>query len=114
MPHSYGASFSGVGFLGATRCESTMLNAPNPAPSPIMIRIGTQPCMRSGTTACEFFLKRAAKKRVGHQPDAASKGSLHDHHPNHRMLSRTSVTYGSIAPVELSDGPARMVQPDAP
>src|SRR5262245_30774248 len=63
MPHSYGASFSGVGFFGPTRWESRMLKAPNPAPNPIMMRIGTQPCIVSGhAAACECFLKPRRKK----------------------------------------------------
>src|SRR5688572_9215866 len=45
MPHSYGASFSGVGFFGPSRRGTRTFTIPKPAPSPIMIRIGTQPCM---------------------------------------------------------------------
>ena len=41
-----GSEFSGVGLCGPMRFERMMLNAPNPAPRPIIIRIGTQPCMR--------------------------------------------------------------------
>ncbi len=48
---------------GRPACDSTMLNAPKPAPRPIMMRMGIQPCMRSvlrSARACESFLKRAA------------------------------------------------------
>src|SRR6478609_10887147 len=46
MPHSYGASFSGVGFFGPRSNESPMLKAPNPNPSPSMMRMGSHPSMR--------------------------------------------------------------------
>src|SRR5215471_1290413 len=44
MPHSYGASFSGVGFLGPRTLESTTEISANPAPSAIMMRMESQPC----------------------------------------------------------------------
>src|SRR6185295_11323544 len=45
MPHSYGASFSGVGFFLPVRFDRPMFSAPKPAPSTIMMRMGTHPCM---------------------------------------------------------------------
>src|SRR6476469_6854380 len=68
IPHSYGASFSGVGFFGASRCAPRTLTAPNPAPSPIIRRIGTQPCMRPkvGAALVNSFSRRTEKKS-GHQ-----------------------------------------------
>src|SRR5688572_16250140 len=66
MPHSYGASFSGVGFLGPRRTDSPIIVAANPQPSAIMIRTPSQPsmCTSEGTgnhdkplRACEEFPK---------------------------------------------------------
>src|SRR3989449_4059536 len=45
MPHSYGASFSGVGFLGPRTLERRMEISANPAPSAIMTRMESQPCI---------------------------------------------------------------------
>src|SRR5262245_8382355 len=48
MPHSYGADFSAVGFRGPRTLDSTTDTSANPAPSAIMRRIESQPCMRRG------------------------------------------------------------------
>src|SRR6188472_1719313 len=45
MPHSYGASFSGVGLFGPSRNERPTFKAPNPAPRINRIRMGSQPSM---------------------------------------------------------------------
>src|SRR3989442_9806023 len=45
MPHAYGASFSGVGFLGPRTLERRMEISANPAPSAIMTRMESQPCI---------------------------------------------------------------------
>src|SRR3954468_11208318 len=65
MPHSYGASFSGVGFLGATRYAPITLTAPNPAPSASMIRIGIQPCMAYNRPALVNVFSSAEPGTVG-------------------------------------------------
>src|SRR5215470_17217464 len=45
MPHSYGADFSGVGLLGPSTFDSTTDTSANPAPSAIMMRMESQPCI---------------------------------------------------------------------
>src|SRR6185295_3095573 len=45
MPHSYGASFSGVGFFGPRTLERRTEISAKPAPSAIMIRMESQPCI---------------------------------------------------------------------
>src|SRR5215207_9686014 len=78
MPHSYGASFSGVGRLGPTSLPRPILNTANPTPSPIIIRIGSQGGMLLITEgrrprltryvrshgACELFLNRSTSDAI--------------------------------------------------
>src|SRR5438128_3721217 len=45
MPHSYGASFSGVGFFGPSTPDSPIDVRANPAPRAIMIRMDSQLCI---------------------------------------------------------------------
>src|SRR5262245_6493729 len=47
MPHSYGADFSGVGFLGTKRPDMTIETSANRAPRTIIVRMENQPCMAS-------------------------------------------------------------------
>src|SRR5206468_12878245 len=45
MPHSYGASFSGVGFFGPSTPDRPIDVRANPAPRAIMIRMDSQLCI---------------------------------------------------------------------
>src|SRR5471032_434613 len=56
MPHSYGADFSGVGFFGPRTLERRTEISAKPAPSAIMMRMESQPCMVN-VWACERFPK---------------------------------------------------------
>src|SRR5688500_8914524 len=63
MPHSYGASFSGVGFLGPSRTDRPIMTPAKPTPRAIMITTPSQPSMNplyvSEESACEEFPKPA-------------------------------------------------------
>src|SRR3954447_5402343 len=72
MPHSYGASFSGVGFLGPRTLERRTEISAKPAPSAIMIRMESQPCMESCPWLVNDFPSQALMlthgNRRGRQP----------------------------------------------
>ncbi len=84
-----------VGFFGPTRCERRMLNAPNPAPSPIMMRMGTQPCMRPARRSLvNVFSRSSQKKRVRHQPDADHRRPRTTDHGPQKKHRRNTEDHG--------------------
>src|SRR5258708_39366594 len=54
MPHSYGADFSGEGLLGPRTWDSTTEISAKPAPSAIMRRMESQPCIDVGRLVNDF------------------------------------------------------------
>ena len=83
-----GRELLGRRLLRTDQVESRTLNAPNPAPKPIMMRMGTQPCIASliPCPACECFLKRVASATG--DPGAATARALGPRPSKPRMLSQ--------------------------
>ena len=87
-----------------------MLNAPNPAPSPIMMRIGTQPCMFSVNQQrlVNVFSSRSQKKARRHPTRLQGPGAsvrailstemLSQERPGSRFRSRFFTVEGLFEP----------------
>src|SRR6188768_1047516 len=88
MPHSYGADFSAVGRRGPSTLDSSTEISANPAPSAIMRRMESQPCIGDGGV----YLGGRGRARVACEPFRKPRTLMLAH--RHQIVDSQTILYG--------------------